>query len=346
MWKSKKIAIIPIAFTGITWFFRETIKDIFFGLVGNKVISFFKDKDMIYILDLTFQYGVPVVCFVLALYLWFSSSGEKKTKPKPSKDFDSIQKAPEQLSTKVERDVWLLDAIHYIVFGSWDSLPENLEAENYLVVMDKAKQELQQNAFDGLLPVWGKGLMASTFRKIEPEVWEHNIIDLESLLKDEPEELKISMANIFGSATGFNHLMTSKAKVEELWHAPIKPELKPDMDMADAIYQVVNVLYPESDFDMRKTPKANKLILEKILSGELRIWGKDFEIDTGEHYPIERLLKTEEWKCRVLHPKAMLRSGDKEPQTESIGGGNKNNQFTGLRVNKKEVKKLWPLENT
>ena len=80
----------------------------------------------------------------------------------------------------------------------------------------------RQLAYDGKLPIWGKKFAGDTWRPIPPAFWADHQLDWFGYLKGTPEDLKTTAAGAYpGDKSGMQHtwseLMTSKAKVEELW---------------------------------------------------------------------------------------------------------------------------------
>jgi hypothetical protein len=135
-------------------------------------------------------------------------------------------------------------------------------------------------------------------------------------------------------------------------------EATPDIDMADAIDHVVSVLFPDNNPDttnfVTEIGPAAELIAGKLRSGELTAWGKHIETapDQGRlkiksYFACSgKLLKKEEWENKKLIPISASIPRDDEPQTKHFGSGEGPVQFTALRVNLNQVKKLWPMENT
>ena len=124
----------------------------------------------------------------------------------------------------VERDVWLLDAIHRAAIGEWkicdfDQLAE-AKINEFVGVLDK----IQQAAFDGDLPIWGKQAQSDIWRPISREYWEYHGIDWFSMLKGEPEILKTESKKTTQNVGVWWELMTSRKMVDELWPIKIKDE--------------------------------------------------------------------------------------------------------------------------
>ena len=135
-------------------------------------------------------------------------------------------------------------------------------------------------------------------------------------------------------------------------------EATPDIDMADAIDHVVSVLFPDNNPDttnfITEIGPAAELITGRLRSGELTAWGKHIETVPGQgrlaiksYFACSgKLLKKEDWENKKLIPISASIPRDDEPQTKHFGSGEGSVQFTALRVNLNQVKKLWPMENT
>jgi hypothetical protein len=363
MLKPKKIASIPIILGAITWLFSETIKDILFGWVSNRVIAFFKEKGMTFFLDLSLEYGIPIVLLLIGLYLWFFESGEKKTKFNQGNDLNPPSGKPEHPAAKLDRDVWLLEAIYYVAEGSWDSpnylakMVDEIEDPTYPNRVADASRNILQKAADGELQIWGKVNDRTPFTKIEPSYWNNHDLGFWEIIKGKSEAGKLESAAI-GIAEGpiYGQLKTNRDKVEKLWPKSIKSEIRPDVNMEDAINHVVNVLFPNKNPDhrdiTREDTEAIKLINKKLRSGELAAWGKRIEIipvHGGVQYKPhttsnDMLFTKEDWEYRELIPLSASIPREDKPQTRSYGSGEDHIQLTALRVNLKQVEKLWPLE--
>ena len=117
---------------------------------------------------------------------------------------------------KVERDIWLLHAVHFIAYDSWEFIENPLNEKNITAGHD-ALDEIRQKAFDGSLPVWGKIGGGGLFKQIPKEYWEHLGFQSLTFMINNPEEFCTKNWTARGDYTIYNSLMTSKAKVEELW---------------------------------------------------------------------------------------------------------------------------------
>ena len=199
MGEYKGIGVVYIIGAFLLWFIREAVKDMFFGWVGNKFITIASEKDMTWFLDLIFGYGIPVLLLGVGVVLLFYKPSEQKIKSK-----------------QVERDVWLLHAVHYIAFGSSEFVEIPFE-EVQLTAGHQAQDEIRQKAFDGSLPVWGIIGSGGLFKPIPKEYWEHHYLKALIFAINDPEGFCTKGNGLESDHTIYNSLMTSKAKVEELW---------------------------------------------------------------------------------------------------------------------------------
>jgi len=125
-------------------------------------------------------------------------------------DLNAVEPVP------ICRDVWLLDAIHYVAFKSWEVVEWNNLGEK-LRILGAAEEDVRQRARDGDLPIWGREGFSGTLNPIPPEYWEYYGLEWGSLLKGEAEEFQTELTKHARSVGIRRSLMTSKSKVEELW---------------------------------------------------------------------------------------------------------------------------------
>lgn len=147
-------------------------------------------------------------------------------------------------------------------------------------------------------------------------------------------------------------------KVEPPRPLSIESELTPDINMSDAIDHVVSILCPDKDPNhidySREIPPACEQIIKKLRSGELTAWGKRIEIVVKygrQKYRThstnsDRIFDKIDWEYRELIPLSASIPRKDRPQTKSFGSSKDHIQLTALRVNLKEVQKLWPGSNT
>jgi hypothetical protein len=119
---------------------------------------------------------------------------------------------------RVERDVWLREAVFFAVHGRW--LGENERALGEKGQTDRAcdvADEMRQYARDGRLTVWGKEWRASTFDPIPQDYWVAHQIAFLSLLRERQEDTATEKATFDGKGPFYRELMVSRSQVEALW---------------------------------------------------------------------------------------------------------------------------------
>ena len=144
------------------------------------------------------------------------------------------------ITKAVERDVWLLYAVHYIAYGSWTFIENPLD-EDHLTAGHQALDEIRQKAFDKDLPVWGRIGQGPLFKQIQKEHWEDHSFKSLSFIVNKPEEFCTKYYGNESDYTIYNSLMTSKAKVEELW--PTTKHLTHDQPTFNATRQELDKLF-------------------------------------------------------------------------------------------------------
>ena len=254
------------------------------------------------------------------------------------------QGSPE--TQRVVRDVWLLNAVHYIAYNSWVLVDMPLD-DNHLTAGYRALAEIKQKAFDGELPIWGRVGQAVLYKPILKEYWEHYDFEILSFAKDDPEEFCTEKHNDIANDVIYNSLMTSKSKVEELWpkqNQAASPEIKSNfVSIHEAVEHVAKLIKPDIDFGHYHIGNdfgpPCKLITEKLRSGELVARGKY----AGTTQDPNRIIDKSEWEYRQLKPISCLHWHDDHPQTESKGSEEDHKQLTAVKVDFNKVKKLWPV---
>jgi len=259
------------------------------------------------------------------------------------------------INQKVERDVWLLNAVHYIAFGSWEFTEINLNEANWTAGHD-AQMEIKQMAFDGRLPVWGIIGSGELFKPIPKEYWEHHYLKGLIFVINDPEGFCTEVDGLASDHTIYNSLKASKAKVEELW-----PATKMAQDFVDIEYAVKHVakfINPGIDFGSIHISNDYgppcTLITEKLRSGELIARGKrtetTYEGGRQVHRPhstdSNRVFDKKDWEYRELIPISSMVPHSEHPQTKSFKSGEDQTQLTALKVDFNQVKKLWPLSKS
>lgn len=150
---------------------------------------------------------------LLAFFSWFPEWWPwKKNSSKPLINSAVLSVSP------VVRDVWLLNAIHYVAFGSWQ-LKEWESLSGNIGKLSDASDKIRQRARDGDLPIWGSRSGSQVLNPIDAEFWAYHGIEWFSLLKGETEELTTELKEVgYRSLVERQvRLMTSRTKVEELW---------------------------------------------------------------------------------------------------------------------------------
>jgi hypothetical protein len=120
---------------------------------------------------------------------------------------------------RMQRDVWLYDAICRIFLGRWDQISLkrgklDLDNADAAVLQDLVTRHIRQLAAEGALPIWGRkqGYWA-LWELAPPEFWRHHQVDYQSFLEADPKLLHALPCN--GShAVPIGELMTSKASVD------------------------------------------------------------------------------------------------------------------------------------
>lgn len=128
------------------------------------------------------------------------------------------------IAAEVKRDISLLDAIHRAATGEWKVCDFDELAEGKINEFVGVLEKIQQAAFDGDLPIWGKQARSDVWRPIPPEYWEYHGIDWFSMLKGEPENLKTEAKKTTRNVGVWWELMTSRKRVDELWPTKTKDE--------------------------------------------------------------------------------------------------------------------------
>lgn len=134
--------------------------------------------------------------------------------------FGNAIKGPTKSSDikSIESDVWLLHAVLYITSRSWKPVEINYRDEERCSAWNDALMKIRQKAFDGSLPICGIEIGEGPLIKlISKKYWEHHDFNLPSFYSNDPKEFHTKEGVFTSDITIYNSLMTSKAKVEELW---------------------------------------------------------------------------------------------------------------------------------
>lgn len=116
------------------------------------------------------------------------------------------------------RDVWLLDAIYYIGFGTWDRLGWD-ELQGQTSKLGPVPEMVRQKAYDGDLRIWGRDGFSGPHLLIPKEYWEYYGFDWVTLLEGNGEEFQTALEKNTSSILMhvYRSLKTSKSEIERLW---------------------------------------------------------------------------------------------------------------------------------
>jgi hypothetical protein len=207
------------------------------------------------------------------------------------------------------RDVWLLNAVHYIAYQSWVLLDMPLD-EKHLIAGYRALSELKQKAFDGELPIWGRVGQAELFKPIPKEYWEYYGFEILSFAKDNPEEFCTEKYSDIANDVIYNSLMTSKAKVEGLWPSRL-PEVTPDFKAIQLRELAKNKGWDFSESHI-KSPLANFIhaIKQSGHDGELKIYGraKKDKLDELTRDEVLKEIPKEHWEEYEIDRHSLIES--------------------------------------
>jgi hypothetical protein len=122
---------------------------------------------------------------------------------------------------RIQRDIWLYDAVCRIFLGRWDLIALkrgklDLDRADSEVLHDLVTRHIRQLAAEGTLPIWGRkqGYWA-LWELSPPEFWRHHQVDYQSFLEADPKLLHtLPCRGGGGHAASIGELMTSKASVD------------------------------------------------------------------------------------------------------------------------------------
>ena len=127
-----------------------------------------------------------------------------------------------ELVRKIERDVWLADAIWRAHLGKWGRPDRDLSGPG--VGLDAAQMlhdiivgEVRQFAFEGKLPVWGKRRGSTLWESVPKEFWKDNRVNYLTIIRDDPALILIEGIPRHERNDEWQELMTSWQSVEYLW---------------------------------------------------------------------------------------------------------------------------------
>lgn len=117
-----------------------------------------------------------------------------------------------------EYDTWLLDAINYVAFGSWNDVRNEINLAERITKISDATNKVIQKICDGVLRVYGTETFSSVpLIPIEKQYWRKYGINFLMVAKNIPEELTTEARTHDRSYGVRRNLKTSKQRVEELW---------------------------------------------------------------------------------------------------------------------------------
>jgi len=142
---------------GIYWFFRETIRDMFFGWFGNKILSASSDGDMSGYWGFVFEYGVPITLVGFGLYFLFYRPG------------------------KIEPNMTMRDAFKYLMLDSKWSIGKKFNPFDNsgssrspnCQLYGQMTNDIEEAAKSGRIKVWVNNNV-----ELEPLQWENLSIEL------------------------------------------------------------------------------------------------------------------------------------------------------------------------
>lgn len=118
-----------------------------------------------------------------------------------------------------KHDVWLLDAVHFVVHRNWESQYVQLGDTERLNKLFHAQKEIRQLATDGDLPIWGMNNFDGPLVLIEPDYWQRYNFEFMGSLQHtaHPEEWQTENARPPNNLSIYRSLKTSKQKIEEFF---------------------------------------------------------------------------------------------------------------------------------
>jgi len=132
-------------------------------------------------------------------------------------------------TVKIERDVWLADAIWRVFLGTWDLPPHAERApvgpEENQRFYDLVTKEFRQAMYDGRLPISAKrGNYSDLWEAVHKDYWRDRRISYLNVVREDP--IKLSVENVGGKfkrADEWREFMTTKSAVDAIWPVEIAP---------------------------------------------------------------------------------------------------------------------------
>ena len=125
------------------------------------------------------------------------------------------------LRKKIQRDVWLADAIWSAFLGTWD-LPAHAERtpngkEENQRFFDLVTKEFRQEMFDGRLPIWAKPRNSDLWQAVPKSYWKDHRISYLNVIREDPAKLSVEEQGSLRRSNDWREFMTSRSAVDTLW---------------------------------------------------------------------------------------------------------------------------------
>ena len=151
----------------------------------------------------------------LTCYTWVDPNGRLRISDAPP--------AEDNVGRKIERDVWLSDAIKRAHSGRW--LRSGGDFNGLAIGLDAAERlsgliakDFRQHALEGRLPIWGKRAASDLWEAVPKEFWQDNHVNYLTVIHEDPLALQVYDIVFTGQRNEeWRELMTSWQAVETLW---------------------------------------------------------------------------------------------------------------------------------
>ena len=182
--------------------------------------------------------GASIFSFSLAMILssYISRYNYRILHEKRLQDKQDLRRQELEIVTRdnqnTKRDVWLLDALFYVVLRQWNRMPDFQSETAHVNLIFSACQAVRQNALDDELPIWGRRGYSGPQERLPPDYWKFYQIDaLKVMSTSNPEELTVEKTtHADPNWDRYEALMTCRARVEEVW-PPKDPETSSETEM-------------------------------------------------------------------------------------------------------------------
>ena len=135
----------------------------------------------------------------------------------PQKSVKEGAEAVAGINQGVGRDLSVLEAVHFLAFGSWE-IRDWDELDGKVMPIYSAANDIEQAALDNAIPIWGKRDFSGKYFLIPASDWGRYKIKDTSLLLNDPEKVYARRSDRKALPAQYSALMTNKEKVEA-WHA-------------------------------------------------------------------------------------------------------------------------------